>query len=110
MPQSVLSSMAVDYSIPLKDMAAAILYTIKNKNVTGISVPPEVVLEARRSERIAVSVVGMDELGERSPYGCPDCGGTLWKMKDDGKGAPFPCPIGQAYTAGKLQPKQPYAA
>jgi two-component system chemotaxis response regulator CheB len=41
------------------------------------------------------------EAGERSVFGCPDCGGVLWEIKD-GELVRFRCRVGHAYTEESL--------
>jgi two-component system chemotaxis response regulator CheB len=110
MPQSVLSSIEVDYTLPLAQIGSAISYIISTKKPTKTHIPEHVLIETRRAERMAAGVTGMDDIGERSPYGCPECGGTLWKMKEDGTGHRYRCHIGHAHTEDDLLLKQLAAA
>ena len=43
----------------------------------------------------------MDELGQRSNFSCPDCGGALWELKQ-GKVSRFRCHSGHAYNDESL--------
>lgn len=110
MPLSVLRNMTVDYSLRLEDIGPAISNIVQNKVVELKPIPSEIVAEARRAERMLVGIAGMDELGERSPYGCPDCGGALWKMKEEGNINRYHCHIGHAYMEEDLLAKQVKAA
>ena len=47
----------------------------------------------------------LDELGDRIPLSCPDCGGTLWQLHDP-KPPRYRCHIGHAYTAASLEDGQ----
>ncbi|MEM5327883.1 chemotaxis protein CheB [Paraburkholderia sp. JHI2823] len=44
----------------------------------------------------------LDRVGERSPITCPECGGTLWRMRDD-RVLRYRCHTGHAFNALSLQ-------
>jgi two-component system, chemotaxis family, protein-glutamate methylesterase/glutaminase len=102
--------MEVDYSLDLTKMGAAIADIVANKVIHPKPIPKQVVAEARRSEKMAVSIEGMDELGVRSPYGCPDCGGVMWQMKEKSPTSRFRCHIGHSYLEKDLLLSQVEAA
>jgi two-component system, chemotaxis family, protein-glutamate methylesterase/glutaminase len=106
MPQSVINNMPVDYKLHLDEIGAVIASITRNKSISDKNIPQEIISEARRSENMAVGIKGMDEVGEKSPYGCPDCGGVLWEIKTDSEGKRFRCHIGHAYQMEDLLHKQ----
>ena len=50
----------------------------------------------------------LDELGDRIPLSCPDCGGALWHLHD-GPPPRYRCHVGHAYTARSLMDGQAQA-
>src|SRR5947207_7035252 len=81
MPLFVLEVMEADYCIHLKKMGETILKIMDEAEVKGISPPEEVIAESRLSERAATNINAVRELGEKSLFACPDCGGGLWKIE-----------------------------
>jgi two-component system chemotaxis response regulator CheB len=104
MPLSVLETMEADHCISLKAMSDTILEIIKNKKVTGV-VPPEVIIkESRISEKVATGIDKVGNLGRKSLYACPDCGGGLWQIDKPAKH--YRCHIGHSYSEKDLLLKQ----
>ena len=63
--------------------------------------PEDVVIESQIAERVVVDYDNMRQLGEKSIYACPDCGGGLWKINksDDriDRVDRYRCHIGHSY-------------
>ena len=104
MPLSVLETMEADYCTSLKKMGDAILQITKNAKVKGITPPEVVTLESKLSERAARSIEKVSQLGKKTIYACPDCGGGLWQI--DKPSMHFRCHIGHSYTERDLLYKQ----
>ena len=51
------------------------------------------------------SMTSEDQLGELSPYNCPDCNGVLWRI-EDGPISRFRCHTGHAYSQRALAERQ----
>lgn len=109
MPMSVLNNMDVDYSISLADMGEVIA------NITKTSpeekpAPEDVIIESQIAERVVVDYDNVRQLGEKSIYACPDCGGGLWEINksDDGidRVNRYRCHIGHSYSEKDLVIKQ----
>src|SRR5581483_8751225 len=49
-----------------------------------------------------------DHLGRPSAFACPDCGGVLWEIEDNGF-LRFRCRVGHAFTARHLDAQQRHA-
>ncbi|MFX1767394.1 chemotaxis protein CheB [Paraburkholderia sp. A1RI-2L] len=58
-------------------------------------------LEARLTQRTLVMPEDLDQIGERSPLTCPDCGGVLWRIRDDHP-LRYRCHTGHAFSALSL--------
>jgi len=104
MPLSVLETMEADYCTSLKKMGDAILQITKNAKVKGVTPPQGVTLESKLSERAATSIEKVSQLGNKTIYACPDCGGGLWQI--DKPSPHFRCHIGHSYTEKDLLYKQ----
>ncbi len=109
MPLSVLNNMEVDYSISLAEMGQVIT-GITQTTPEERPAPEDVVIESQIAERVVVDYDNVKQLGEKSIYACPDCGGGLWKMNksDDGidRVDRYRCHIGHSYSEKDLVIKQ----
>jgi two-component system, chemotaxis family, protein-glutamate methylesterase/glutaminase len=106
MPISVLNMMEVDYCVPLAAMGDAIDEVLGNlPNKSTVNIPADVIAEAEIAERTFTSVSAVKDLGQHSVYSCPDCGGGLWELKNDGLKR-FRCHIGHMYSQDELFSKQ----
>lgn len=106
MPLSVLNNMEVDYCISLLQMGetiTAILQTMPGE----IPAPTDVIIESEIAERVVVDYESVKQLGEKSIYACPDCGGGLWNIdQQSGKTDRYRCHIGHSYSENDLVIKQ----
>jgi two-component system chemotaxis response regulator CheB len=105
MPLSVLESMEVDEVVPLKNMGAAILKIIQYAKEEGITAPPNVLAESKLSEKSVISIEKVGELGKKTLFSCPDCGGGLWEI-ENGKLVHYRCHVGHSYSESDLLLKQ----
>ncbi|HEY5407081.1 MAG TPA: chemotaxis protein CheB [Ginsengibacter sp.] len=109
MPLSVLNNMEVNYCINLADMGeviAGITETIPEEKPA----PQDVIIESQIAERVVVDYASVKQLGEKSIYACPDCGGGLWQINKGGDGQGkddrYRCHIGHSYSEKDLVIKQ----
>jgi two-component system, chemotaxis family, protein-glutamate methylesterase/glutaminase len=109
MPLSVLNNLDPDYCVSLRDMGTI----LKEKTSNGIppfhEVPKTIAAEAAIAERVAIDIDNLKEIGEKSLFSCPDCGGGLWEIKDNEKLHRYRCHTGHAYTQDELSLKQAQA-
>jgi len=109
MPLSVLDNMEVDFCITLSAMGK-IISDICHSVRTSIAAPREVRLEAEIAERVIVDYEHVKQLGDKSIYACPDCGGGLWHINEDSHGRKrvdrYRCHIGHSYSEKDLVIKQ----
>lgn len=98
MPQAVLNVLKPDFSVPLLEMGEAIRQSLarlrKKKKVT---IPPDIKREAEIAERVNIGIENVEDLGELSNVSCPDCGGSLWKMKEN-RSTRYRCHVGHAFS------------
>jgi two-component system chemotaxis response regulator CheB len=104
MPLNVLNNLQVDHSIGLGKMGK-ILSNIFQSNPVATVPPPDVVAEASIAERMVVGIDRVEDLGDRSVYTCPDCGGGLWEVQGDTLNR-FRCFTGHSYTEDELGIRQ----
>jgi two-component system chemotaxis response regulator CheB len=103
MPRNALELVAVDHSLPLAGIAAA-LTRLAQEPVTeegnGLSLE-------RLQFDVAIADFNLDAIenegrpGQPSPFACPECGGVLWE-RDDGELLTFRCRVGHAYSPDTL--------
>jgi two-component system, chemotaxis family, protein-glutamate methylesterase/glutaminase len=104
MPLSVLSNMEVDHIVKLGQFGD-VLTKVTQHDPEAVEPPADVTAEANLVERMVVGIERVQDLGEQSPYTCPDCGGTLWKV-GHGENERFRCFTGHAYDENELLIKQ----
>ena len=97
MPLSVLENMEVDHCGSLKTMGQAIENIIHDSEPKNLVPPAIVTAESAISEKVASGIEVVSQLGEKSVYACPACGGGLWKI-DNGKLSHYRCHIGHSYS------------
>lgn len=107
MPLSVLNNMEVDYSIGLAHMGE-VIESITQTTPEEKSAPDDVIIESDIAERVVVDYDNVRQLGEKSIYACPDCGGGLWDIakRGGGKVVRYRCHIGHSYSEKDLFIKQ----
>ena len=105
MPNNVLNNVDVDYRVPIADMGY-ILQDLFAKPVSqSVEVPREIKLEADLTERIATKIQDLEAIAENSVFNCPDCGGGLWKIKNDTL-VRYRCHTGHVYSEKVLMQVQ----
>lgn len=105
MPLSVLNNMDVDYCIPLGDMGPVIFAQTNSVPREEKQAPPDVIAEAAISERTAIGIEHVAELGDKSMFACPDCGGGLYNLMQSHLSR-YRCHIGHSYSEADLIIKQ----
>lgn len=110
MPSNALERVPDAYVKSLADIPN-LLQTLISQEVPDIlPVPPSDLAE--RETRIAeldMSEVERDShVGSPSPFACPECGGVLWEIDQEGL-LRFRCRVGHAYTAKHLHEEQHHA-
>lgn len=108
MPLSVLSHMEADYCISLAEMGFTLQELTKNGVVKKAEIPPEIAKEAEIAEKVATGIDVVQDMGEQTVYGCPDCGGAMWALKNDNL-TRYRCHIGHSYSENDLVVKQAHS-
>jgi len=103
MPRNAMEATEVDHCVP-KNEIAALLERLTGEAVDQDAAPPvpEDMDKEIKHEAMDMSTIDdEDKPGTPSVYGCPDCGGVLWEMKD-GEWLRFRCRVGHGYSAEGL--------
>ena len=110
MPLSVMQSMKVDYSLPLREIGP-LLDILSRETAEGegsYPVADELEIEARIAEQELPSselIASVEKLGTVSKLTCPDCHGALWEIRDDDI-LRYRCHVGHAYSGEGLSDGQ----
>jgi len=105
MPQNALDSVAVDNCLALADVGALLARLAQQPAGESPPVPADLLLELKVLQNIRSDVKSEERLGDRSPLTCPQCGGTLWQLYDNGPPR-YLCHVGHAFTGRALLAEQ----
>lgn len=105
MPENALREVVVDYTVSLSEMPRLLVRLSKEE----IANPSEAAMEDDEKTRIEIKIAtedsafesGVMQLGEPSPYTCPDCHGVLLALRD-GNLTRFRCHTGHAFSPNAL--------
>jgi two-component system, chemotaxis family, protein-glutamate methylesterase/glutaminase len=104
MIESVMANVKVDYCVRLQEVGAIIEEKTRN-GINKHEIPADVKAEAAIAEKAAIGIDNVSQLGERSVFICPDCGGGLWEMVNDNV-VRYRCHTGHVYNEGELLIRQ----
>jgi len=105
MPLNVLNNVSVDYRALIDDMGYIIDDIFAKPAKSKQPIPEDVKIEAAITERMASSIDDLEKIGTHSNFTCPDCGGGLWKIKNESFSR-YRCHTGHVYTESALVEKQ----
>jgi two-component system chemotaxis response regulator CheB len=113
MPKSALDHVPDAQSVPLHQIPSLLLQMIRSplppETRRSRKVPVAAVKETTRIAELDMSEISSeDRLGKPSPFACPDCGGVLWEIEQNGFLC-FRCRVGHALTARYLGVEQRHA-
>jgi two-component system chemotaxis response regulator CheB len=101
MPTSALANVEVDYCLPLAGMGKLLTKLAHETAGRAGEAPKDIVVEAKMAETIQSAIPNEEELGTPAPYGCPECGGPMWELRNDGLRR-YRCHVGHAFTPRAL--------
>jgi two-component system, chemotaxis family, protein-glutamate methylesterase/glutaminase len=107
MPQSALDHVAIDHVAKL-DRIGKLLVELSHRppTVEEHAVSDDAQKETEYSEVDLARIEDLDaHPGELAPFGCPDCGGTLWELHEQNL-VRFRCRVGHAWTSEALLGRQ----
>lgn len=105
MPENAAREVAIDYSVPISDLAA-LLARLSQEQVEEVSEDEmqddeKTAIEVRIAMEASAFESGVMNLGDLSPYTCPECHGVLTSITD-GNRLRFRCHTGHAFSADSL--------
>ncbi|HSD00611.1 MAG TPA: chemotaxis protein CheB, partial [Casimicrobiaceae bacterium] len=105
MPRNALQVTAVDYRLPLREIAS-MLARIAHQKVEDVEegAPQNMATEVRVIARNDTNMEDLDAIAERVPFTCPECGGALWEITNGGPR--YRCHNGHAYSLNTLASEQ----
>jgi two-component system, chemotaxis family, protein-glutamate methylesterase/glutaminase len=107
MPQSAIDHVAVDRVVDIR-MMGQVLAELVAEPLREAEFPPtpEDVMEQKLTVANTDATRDPDHHpGRSSTYGCPDCGGVLWEIRD-GDFVRYRCRVGHAWTSDALLGEQ----
>jgi two-component system, chemotaxis family, protein-glutamate methylesterase/glutaminase len=97
MPVSALNRVGPDEVVPLAEMAGLLKRLIQEPAAHPVPLVPGLRLEVELAKGERMSMEDMDRIGRRSVLACPDCGGTMWEIRE-GDLVRYRCHVGHAYS------------
>jgi two-component system chemotaxis response regulator CheB len=105
MPQSVLNLVKVDHAALLTDIPYILQEILHQPLPEQKEIPEELKIEADITERIMSDINQLKKIADHSDFTCPECGGGLWKIKNDPTRR-YRCHTGHVYTEQLLNDEQ----
>lgn len=105
MPNSAMREVKVDYCLPITEIASVLTKLATER----AGETPELTMREEEKLKTEIQIAaehsaleqGVFELGELSPYTCPECHGVMVRLKDGGI-MRFRCHTGHAFSADAL--------
>lgn len=108
MPQNALDQVPQALVLPLDEIAAELVRLVREE-LPETGVPTERgSVEEKETQFLELEMPQMEDAdrpGRPSPFACPDCGGVLWELDENGF-LRFRCRVGHAFTARYLDAEQ----
>lgn len=105
MIKNVMEQIEVDHVLKIEEMSKVIEEAYSSKKCEVGKVPRQVKLEANITKRMSSNYAELKQLGEHTPFTCPECGGLLLKVSEENTDR-YRCYTGHSYTQEKLEEKQ----
>jgi len=106
MPRNALLSVPVDHCVGIVEMARRLEVLVREPASEPLRLHDSMMNRELDSMAVNVREMERDERpGTSSPYSCPDCGGVLWEIDDEGL-LRFRCRVGHAFTTGTMLAEQ----
>jgi two-component system chemotaxis response regulator CheB len=109
MPRSALRHVAVDHCVPLPHIPELLVRLVGSGEARRRPPVPEEVVREVAINRGDATVEDLKHIAAPSSLTCPDCGGSLWEMKEP-KPLRYRCHTGHAYSALSLATAQKEAS
>ncbi|MDO6389555.1 chemotaxis protein CheB [Pontibacter sp. BT731] len=107
LPENVLRKVDLDYVVPLSEMSTLLEELMQRPAQQSLTIPADIRQEALIAERVMsnstqTSIEDLEKAGTRTAYSCPDCGGGLWELSQEGTIKRFRCHSGHAFSQDSL--------
>jgi two-component system chemotaxis response regulator CheB len=103
MPASALANVEVDFRLRIDEIVPAILRIVGGgEPPQARAAPPESLHREQMIHHGRQTMENLSAIGQPSGLTCPDCGGSLWELKDQ-KPLRYRCHTGHAFSAQSLQ-------
>jgi two-component system chemotaxis response regulator CheB len=109
MPRSALGSVAVDHCVPLAEIAPLLARLVASRAARLQPPAPEEVAREVAINGGESTVDALQQIASPSSLTCPDCGGSLWEMKEP-RPLRYRCHTGHAWSSLSLARAQKDAA
>jgi len=105
MPRSAIAATDVDEVLPVRMISARLAELVREEAPGGPPLSEVMEMEARMANLDPAAVGATGDIGVPSAWGCPDCNGTLFEIKEGGI-TRFRCRVGHAWSASGLVAQQ----
>jgi two-component system chemotaxis response regulator CheB len=105
MPRNAMEATAVDFFGAPREIAARVSALAGQAARPAATPAPDLKYEADMEVEQQSEMDKLDRLGERTPFTCPECGGTMWELDENGNPR-FRCHVGHAYSLRTLAAEQ----
>ena len=105
MPRSALQHVAVDHCLPLHEIPGLLQRLAGASAARGPKAAPEAVVREVAINRGDATVQDLHDIARPSSLTCPDCGGSLWEMRDT-RPLRYRCHTGHAFSSLSLSRAQ----
>jgi len=103
MPHAALDAVSPDHLVPaieIPGLLARLAETVAPPE-SDFPVPIDLEVEDSIAQGAESNPDVLDDLGLRSPFSCPDCGGVLWELAENGR-VRYRCHVGHAFSELRL--------
>ena len=101
MPASALHNVEVDLCLRIADLVPALERIVGAAARASAAAPPGNLRHEQLAQEGVDSIESLSAIAEPSTLTCPECGGSLWQLKD-AKPLRYRCHTGHAFTAASL--------
>lgn len=102
MPRSVLAGTQVDHCVPLAELAPLLVRLVHEPAGPAPEVPEDLRIEVRATLTLGDNVGELEHIGTLSPFTCPECGGSMWTIRDGGATPHYRCHTGHTFSEQAL--------
>ncbi|MFZ5995974.1 MAG: chemotaxis protein CheB [Nitrospirota bacterium] len=106
MPKNAMEHVTIDYILPAREIGPMLNRLVREPaTVKNMHIPDDVVKESQIAEKALSNINIIEQMGDKTPFVCPDCGGGLWEVRNDPIQR-YRCNTGHAFTIRTLLASQ----